>query len=744
MVVASALIAYVCHRLKIQPIVGFLLAGVVIGPNALALVEDAGLIDAIAEIGIVLLLFTLGIELSLERLGRLKRAIFAGGGLQLALTIVAAMGILALLGVDWRTGFFTGSLIALSSTAIVLKVLEERGEMNSPKGQLSIGILIFQDLAIVALVLVLPLLAGDGGSATDIALGLGKATLLVTIVALVARRVMPLILEPVARTCSPEIFLLTVIAICLGTAWLTSLAGVSLSLGAFLAGLVVSESRFSHHAFAEILPLQILFSAVFFVSVGLLLDVGFVMSHPLLILGVVVAVVALKAALTGLVARLLGYGAAVAGATAFLLAQIGEFSFVLERVGRGAGLYPAGVEGMGAQTFIASAVLLMTATPLLERIGTWLESRRITRATEAIARAAEENVARVALENHVIVAGYGRAARYLTRVLRDSGVPLVILTLSPTGAAEAERDGLKAILGDYTRRILLDAANIDVAKMLVIPDDTADMARRVVAVARSINPTLEIIVRTHATADVEALLSEGADQVLVDEIEIGIQLFTRVLSAYRVDLDEIDDHVATVRAGGYAALRTGIAEAPIVVCEDLDDECFDTRTFTVRRESIPVGDLGVRVLSVQRGDEVIDAPAGDYLLRAGDRATARASAEGFAAAARLLRTSAAPAEDTGPLVRMITLTEQQRTACPHAPGVRPEISTTATGCEDCLKTGDTWVHLRLCMTCGGVRCCDSSKNRHATRHHEAVGHPIIRSYQPGEEWAWCYPDERTL
>ncbi|HEX6641709.1 MAG TPA: cation:proton antiporter, partial [Thermoanaerobaculia bacterium] len=446
MVVASAVIAYVCHRLKILPIVGFLLAGVVIGPHAFALVQDAALIDQIAEIGIVLLLFTLGIEFSLDRVWRIKRAIFIGGGLQLALTIAAVTGVLLLFGVSWRIGFYTGALIALSSTALVLKVLGDRNEVTSPKGQLTLGILIFQDLAIVALVLIVPMLAGGAGSAMGIVKGLGTAAVIVVLVIVVARRIMPPILERVARTCSQEIFLLTIIAICLGTAWLTSLAGVSLSLGAFLAGLVMSESRFSHHAFAEVLPLQILFSAVFFVSVGMLLDVSFVIAHPLVILGIVLAVVLLKTVVTAIAARLLRYPASVSIATAFLIAQIGEFSFVLERVGRAAGLVPAGAEAMGGQTFIAATVLLMACTPLLAKAGRALEERRDAQTIEAAARAAEPHIEAVTIENHVIVAGYGRAARYLTRVLRDSGVPFVILTLSPTGASEAQNDGLRVIL----------------------------------------------------------------------------------------------------------------------------------------------------------------------------------------------------------------------------------------------------------------------------------------------------------
>jgi monovalent cation:H+ antiporter-2, CPA2 family len=753
MIAASAVIAYVCHRLKILPIVGFLLAGVVIGPHALAVVEDAALIDQIAEIGIVLLLFTIGLEFSLERLWRIKRAIFIGGGLQLALTIAAVTGILALMHIDWRIGFYTGALVALSSTALVLKVLGDRNEVGSTKGQLTLGILIFQDLAIVGLVLVLPMLAGDAGSALGIAKGLGLAAVIVVVVVLVARRVMPPILERVARTCSQEIFLLTIIAICLGTAWLTNLAGVSLSLGAFLAGLVMSESRFSHHAFAEILPLQILFSAVFFISVGMLLDLAFVMRHPLAVVTVVVAVVLLKVAITGVAAKLLRYPTPIVAATAVLLAQIGEFSFVLERVGRESGLYPFGVENGGGQVFIAVTVLLMAMTPLLAKAGRALEERHAARTSETALRLAEP-AQQVTLENHVIVAGYGSGARYLTRVLRDSGVPFVILTLSPTGASEAQHDGLHVVIGDYSKRTLLHTAAIDNAKMLVIPDDTTDMARRVVGVARGINPTLHIAVRTQSQSDVDALISDGADEVLVDELEIGVQLFRRVLDAYQVNPAEIEDHVETVRNGGYAALRAAISDAPLVVCEDLDERCFDTRSFTVRATPaappITIAQIttaGVRVLSVERAGEAITELPDDFALLPGDRLTARASAQAFASAARLLRPE--PAADRPPLqdapTRTITLTQEQRTGCEHGKSVRSEVTTTAVGCEDCLELGETdWVHLRLCMTCGGVRCCDSSKYKHATAHHRASTHPIIRSYQPGEVWAWCYVDELTL
>jgi CPA2 family monovalent cation:H+ antiporter-2 len=341
LIVAGAVIAYVSFRLRLVPIVGFLIAGVIIGPNALGLVRDQAIVDATAEIGVILLLFTIGIEFSLEKLARIQRLIFGGGTLQVGLSTLAVMGLLMLFGIDWRAGLFTGFLVALSSTAIVLKILGDDGETNSEPGQAGLGLLIFQDLAIVVMVMVVPMLgAGSSGGAIDIIWALTKALLIIAAVLLVARRIMPKVLEMVAKTCSPELFLLSVIAICFGTAYLTSLAGVSLSLGAFLAGLLVSESRFSQHALGETLPLQILFSATFFVSVGMLLDLNFLVMNLPLVLGAIAVVLIIKILTTGISLSALGYKLPVAASVALMLAQIGEFSFVLERAGREVGLTP--------------------------------------------------------------------------------------------------------------------------------------------------------------------------------------------------------------------------------------------------------------------------------------------------------------------------------------------------------------------------------------------------------------------
>src|SRR5262249_30284840 len=378
LILAGTTIAYIGFRLGLVPIVGFLVAGVMIGPNALGLVRTPAVVDATAEVGVMLLLFTIGIEFSLERLAEMKTAIFAGGGLQVALAALGTLLVLLLFGVDWRSGLFTGFLVALSSTAIVLKLLADRNETATAQGRIGLGILIFQYLAVVVMVLLVPMLGGAGGSSADVVWALGKAGAIIAAVLLISRRLMPVVLELVARTCSPELFLLTVIAICFGTAFLTNLAGVSLSLGAFLAGLVVSESRFSQHALGEVLPLQILFSATFFVSVGMLLDLSFLVTHLPLVLAGILAVLLVKVVATRASVLALRARPPVAIATALMLAQVGDFSFVLERAGREIGLTPAGLGVAGSQAFIAATVVLMVLTPFLTAMG-GAAARRVTR-----------------------------------------------------------------------------------------------------------------------------------------------------------------------------------------------------------------------------------------------------------------------------------------------------------------------------------------------------------------------------
>ncbi|MEM9663300.1 MAG: cation:proton antiporter [Bacteroidota bacterium] len=632
LIVAGAVIGYVCYRFGLVPIIGFLVAGVVIGPNGLGLVSDRELVDAAAEVGVILLLFTIGIEFSLERLARIKTLIFGAGGLQVGLSTGLTMGILMLIGVSWQAALFTGFLVALSSTAIVLKLLGDKGETNTEPGQVALGLLIFQDLAIIVMVMLVPMLSGTGGSGLDIALALGKAGALIVAVLVVARRLMPLLLERVARTCSQELFLLALVAICFGMAYLTSLADVSLSLGAFLAGLMVSESRFSEHAFGEVLPLQIIFSATFFVSVGMLLDLGFLVTNLPLILGVIVVVLLIKLLTTAISVRALGYGLPTVAASSLILAQVGEFSFVLERAGRELGLTPAGMGETGAQTFIAATVILMTLTPFMAtlgtRVGAWLEGRRepAPMDPDEPPTVSDEHFAH--LEHHVLIAGYGKAARHLVRVLSGSGIPHLIVTLSPTRAQEAEAEGIPVLRGDIARQRTLEMAGATRAKVLVIPDDDPQTAHRIATVVRTVNPALRIVACTLRFADAEDLEHAGIDRVIVEEMESIVQLFAVIMHDYQVPAEEVEQHVATMRAHGYVALRDEASEvAPPVVC-DLDYAALSTRSLRVEAGAPVVGhplrvlDLdrrhGLRVDAVHRGTTVFTAPDEALELEADD------------------------------------------------------------------------------------------------------------------------------
>ena len=764
-VAAAALVAYVCQRIGLVPIVGFLLAGVLLGPSVLGIVQDPELIDAAAEIGVLLLLFTIGIEFSLDKLAKIQRLIFVGGGVQVGLTTALVAGLCMAFGIDWRPAVFTGFLVALSSTAIVTKLLGDRGETNTEPGQASVGLLIFQDLAVILMVLLVPALGGGDVSGGDLAWALAKAAAIIVFVLVVARRLLPPLLEHVARTCSPELFLLTIIAICFGTAYAVGLAGVSIALGAFLAGLVVSQSRFSEHALSEILPLQILFSATFFVSVGLLLDIGFLVDNIGLVLAALAAILVLKLATTFVAVRTVGRATPVAAASALTLAQVGEFSFVLERSGREVGLAPLGMDDVGAPLFIAVTVVSMALTPVLMpyagRIAARLRQREDD-ASETEAPAVDPEHFED-LENHVIVAGYGEAAAKLVHVLDGSGVPFAIVTLSPTAAREAEADGRRVLRGDYAKQHILEAAGLSRAKLLVVPDDRPQQTHRVVAVARALAPTVRIVASVPSMEDAEEIVEAGADRAIATEFEAVVGMFDDILRHYRVAPEVILEHEETLRRGSYQAFDTDVMSAPAVQCE-LDDDCFSTRTVTIREGAavaersladLQLDERLIHVIEVDHDGETLHEPPGDTVLHVGDEVLFGGTPDAFIDAAALFRGSDAGASPLPDLPAMPTQTapwidtdepvtlDVDASTCSHGDHVHP-VTPSAQGCEECLRAGDRWVHLRICMECGHVGCCDSSPNKHATKHFHGTGHPVARSIERGESWGWCYEDEVQL
>jgi CPA2 family monovalent cation:H+ antiporter-2 len=643
LVVAAAVVGYLSLRARVVPIVGFLLAGVIIGPHQLGLVQRTEAVQAAAEVGVILLLFTIGIEFSLERLASLRRYIVVGGGLQVALTTLVAWAVVTAAGGSWQNGVFTGFLVSLSSTAIVLKVLGDRGENATRRGQLALAVLVFQDLAVVGMVLVVPELGEGGGSpgAAGLLRALGTATLVVAVVLVAARRVVPRLLERVARTCSQEVFLLTVVAICLCTAYLTALAGVSVSLGAFLAGLVISESRHGTHALGEVLPLQILFSATFFVSVGMLLDVGFLVTNLPLVVGGLLAVLVGKTVATATGLTLLRTRWRTALATGLLLAQVGEFSFVLLTVGQASGLSPAGLGPDGTQAAVAGTVLLMALTPVLATLAARIDQPERPGAVPAAEPApAPPGGPREQPDRHVLVLGWGEAATEVTRTLLARGHRVVATTLNPDLAAEAEALGADVVRGDSTRGPVLHRAGARTARAVVVAEDGPEMALRIAAAVRR-STQAPLVVRTPDGATlVEELAAAGVD---------------RVVDAVR------SSHPVVVAA----TLRALDEPPPLPLPTD--------RT-------------------------VVD------------------------------------------VTLVVDCRVPPESGCPHGDASRPVLPS-APGCEDCLREGRTdWVHLRTCLSCGHVGCCDGSPSRHARRHHEGSDHPLVVSAEPDEGWVYCFLD----
>jgi CPA2 family monovalent cation:H+ antiporter-2 len=553
----SLLVALVFHRLRLPALPGFIVAGALLGPNGLRLVSDVHRVEALADVGVIFLLYSVGIEFSLSRMRQMGRQVLGGGLTQLGVT-VAATAAAALAFVRWPVALLLGFLVALSSTAIGLKILTDRGDIDAPYGRLATAMLVVQDLCVVPMMLALPFLAGRAeGGALGLAIALGKAALVVVGVVVVARLVVPRALTTVLRTRSRELFLIAVILLGTLTALGTALAGASLALGAFLAGLVISESDYAHQAMAELIPLRDIFLSLFFVAVGMLVDLSFVRAHPLLTVGGVGAVMAGKTIMAAVGPALMGYAGRVALLAGLAVSQIGEFSFVLANAGRSVGL----LTGSLYQTFLATAVGTMIVTPfllqggpaILDRLERLIPLNRLLPGFRLPGiRPTDEP-----LTSHVIVAGYGLNGRNLTRALRAINAPYLIVELNAHTVRAARAGGEPAFYGDATREEVLRALGIERARLLVVAISDPAATRRMVRVARGLNPSLHIIARTRYVTEIGELTHLGADVVIPEEFETSIEIFARVLDHYGVPRNDTERLVDEIRASHYQALRAG-------------------------------------------------------------------------------------------------------------------------------------------------------------------------------------------
>ena len=622
----SILIISISQKIRLHPVIGFLLTGILIGPGGLSLVRDTETIDVLAEIGVVMLLFMVGLEFTLERLKRIQRNFWLGGGLQVLLTASAALAILVLLKVPVKDAILYGFLISLSSTAVVLKILSDSGETDTPQGRISLGILIFQDIAIVPMIAVVPVLANvRTASPSAILFRFALSGASIAVVFALARYIMPRVLYLVVRTRIREVFLITSLFVCLGMAWLTSSLGLSLALGAFLAGVIISESEYSHQVVSDILPFKNLFNSLFFISIGMLLNTGVVWHSKSFILGLTISILVLKAVVVVLTVRILGYSSRIALMTGLCLAQIGEFSFVLAGVGRANGLLPADI----FQAFLASSILTILATPFLIQISPILATRteRAFR-WKSKAREAEERSAQTR-QDHIIIAGYGLNGRNLAHVLKEAGIRYVILELNPVTVRQAAAKGDDVIFGDVSSRTILKKAGIDKAGGMVFAISDPATTRRGVRTAREMNRGLFILVRTRYASEIDELYSLGANDVIPEEFETSIEIFTRVLERYHIPQNIIDAQVKVLRGECYGELR-GTCEVVRPTLEKISDllQAGTAATFYIGKESWPAGktlrEIGLRkktgatVIAVVRGEESFASPGAEFTISAGD------------------------------------------------------------------------------------------------------------------------------
>ncbi|HHN64781.1 MAG TPA: hypothetical protein ENK09_05420 [Nitrospirae bacterium] len=623
----SAVVILILNRLNVPSLVGFLIAGAIVGPYGVGLVKDTHLIEILAEIGVILLLFTIGIEFSLKKLLAMRRALL-GGGLQVLLTVLLSSALSYLVTYDIRKSVFIGFLVALSSTAIILKMLADRGETDTPHGRMMVGILIFQDLCVVPMMLLVPLLAEMDVKAMDILTRIFKAVFIVSAVLVGARWVIPYLLNQIVKTRMRELFIITIILLIFSIAFITSGAGLSLALGAFLAGLAISESEYSYQAISDILPLKEIFMALFLVSIGMLFNMQYLINNPFRIVLVVFAVLAIKL-LTGSLSVLLNnYPLRVGIHTGVGLAQIGEFSFVLALSGRTAGL----IGDELYQVFLSASVITMFFTPFALKyaspISSWLSSLKILKWLDRADRDYPMKASSVRKEDHVILIGFGLNGRNLARVLRSAEIPYVVLELNSETVNTMKKKGEPIYYGDGASAEILHKMGIKKARMLVIAISDPVATRRIVSIAKMENPDIYIIVRTRYLSEVEELKRLGAEEVIPEEFETSIEIFSRVLSNYGVPRNQIEGYIAAIRADNYSVLRLPevsrrLFREKMEILKDLE-----TETYLIDRDSPLAGHsikelnlrerTGATIIAIKRGEEVIQNPAPSVELREGD------------------------------------------------------------------------------------------------------------------------------
>ena len=637
----TAVLAVVVFRLlRLPPMLGYLLAGLVLGPRALGWIADSEETRHLAEFGVVFLMFSIGLEFSLPKLVAMKRIVFGFGTAQVVISILLVMIITWMLGFDWRIGFVLGGALAMSSTAIVIKMLAERLELNSLHGRQVIGVLLFQDLMVIPLLIIVPALATEVDSNTsDFVVAVVKICIVLAIILFLGQKLMRPWLHVVAHQRSSELFVLNVLLITLGLAWLTELAGLSLALGAFLAGMLISETEYRYQVEDDIKPFRDVLLGLFFVTIGMLLDMHVVIENFIWIFMILAALVITKIILIAQLSRLFGTDSSTALRTGMNLAQAGEFGFVLLALAGEIGLIGNSI----LQPVLAAMVLSMfvapfiieSSEPLIQR---FYSSDWIYRAMQITSIAAQT----MATQNHVIICGYGRSGQNIARILEQESIPFIALDLDPKRIQEAVSAGESVVYGDAARREVLIAAGLMRAKVLVVSYADTVSTIKILRHVQDLRPELSVVVRTNDDTDIDVLKEAGATEVVAEILEGSLMLASHALMFVDISTGRILRRIREIREQRYNLLR-GFYHGATDAIEDSNSEKILPRLLTITLipgaaainktlGDINLASLAVEVTAVRRRNIRGLLPTDDTTLVVGDVLVLKGTQENLAAA----------------------------------------------------------------------------------------------------------------
>ncbi|MEO8674134.1 MAG: monovalent cation:proton antiporter-2 (CPA2) family protein [Casimicrobiaceae bacterium] len=620
---AAVVAVVLCRLVRLPPILGYLLVGLAVGPHALALVPESADVIDLAEFGIVFLMFSIGLEFSLPQLKAMRRAVFGLGLAQVAITTVAAMVALHLIGYGWQAGFALGGMLAMSSTAIVSKMLAERMELASPHGRDVMGILLFQDLAVVAFLIVIPSLGKGGGELMgDLAVAALKAAAALVVILFVGQKPMRAWFHVVARQKSSELFMLNLLLVTLGLAALTEFAGLSLALGAFLAGMLIAETEYRYQVEEDIKPFRDVLLGLFFVTVGMTLDLRMVAAHWVYVLVLLIGPVVAKLVLVVLLSRLFGAPLGTALRTGFYLAQAGEFALVMLALAVDSKVLAPPL----TQTVLAAMVLSMLMAPFIIHFAEPIV-KKFT-ANDWLARAAQ--ITRIAAttmarQDHVIICGYGRSGQNLARLLEAEDIPFIALDSDPQRVREAAGEGSSVVYGDAGRKDALFAAGLAKARALVVTFADTSVAMKILHHAHAARPELPVVVRTLDDTELDRLLTAGAAEVVPEVLEGSLMLATHSLLLLGVPLNRVLKRIRAIREERYSLFRgffhgaSDAADAADNLQPRLHSLLLPGRARAVGRSLAELGIAGkVEVTGVRRKGARSQAPGPGFVFEEGD------------------------------------------------------------------------------------------------------------------------------